>query len=78
MRVERAERSYLCFPEGKHEAGVRRQELALTTQPEGNLFKDRFQSLQRRALIEPRVPQLPKKRMTKVKEYEKFAWKRFE
>ncbi|CAK9786988.1 P60-like protein [Cutaneotrichosporon oleaginosum] len=46
--------------------------------PEGNLFKDRFQSLQRRALIEPRVPQLPKKRRIKVKEYEKFAWKRFE
>ncbi|BEI91587.1 uncharacterized protein CcaverHIS019_0404070 [Cutaneotrichosporon cavernicola] len=46
--------------------------------PEGNLFKDRFQSLQRRALIEPRVPQLPKKRKIKVKEYEKFAWKRFE
>ncbi|GMK58751.1 hypothetical protein CspeluHIS016_0601930 [Cutaneotrichosporon spelunceum] len=46
--------------------------------PEGNLFKDRFQSLQRRALIEPRVPQLPKRRKIKVKEYEKFAWKRFE
>lgn len=25
-------------------------------QPEGNLFRDRFQSLQQRALIEPRVP----------------------
>jgi nucleolar protein 53 len=28
------------------------------TQPEGNLFKDRFLALQKRALIEPRVPQL--------------------
>lgn len=27
-------------------------------QPEGNLFKDRFLSLQQRALIEPRVPVL--------------------
>lgn len=25
-------------------------------QPEGNLFRDRFQSLQQRALIEPRMP----------------------
>lgn len=27
-------------------------------QPEGNLFRDRFQSLQQRALVEPRVPVL--------------------
>jgi len=46
--------------------------------PEGNLFRDRFQSLQQRALIEPRVPVLPTKRKFKVKEYEKHAWKRFE
>lgn len=26
--------------------------------PEGNLFKDRFLALQKRALVEPRVPQL--------------------
>lgn len=45
--------------------------------PEGNLFKDRFLSLQRRALVEPRVPHLPKKRTLKVKEYEKHAFKRF-
>lgn len=45
--------------------------------PEGNLFKDRFLALQRRALVEPRVPHLPKKRSLKVKEYEKHAYKRF-
>ncbi|KAF7439843.1 hypothetical protein PC9H_000180 [Pleurotus ostreatus] len=46
--------------------------------PEGNLFKDRFISLQHRALIEPRAPVIPKKRRTKTIEYEKHAWKRFE
>jgi nucleolar protein 53 len=46
--------------------------------PEGNLFRDRFQSLQQRALVEPRVPVLPKKRTTKYKIYEKHARKRFE
>lgn len=45
--------------------------------PEGNMFKDRFLALQRRALVEPRVPHLPKKRTLKVKEYEKHAYKRF-
>ncbi|KAF9231246.1 P60-like protein [Melanogaster broomeanus] len=40
--------------------------------PEGNLFRDRFVSLQQRALIEPRVPVLPK-RKSKLKEYEKHA-----
>ncbi|KAF5373463.1 hypothetical protein D9615_009513 [Tricholomella constricta] len=46
--------------------------------PEGNLFRDRFLSLQQRALVEPRVPVLPKKHRTKIIEYEKHAWKRFE
>ncbi|KAF8586908.1 P60-like protein [Ramaria rubella] len=46
--------------------------------PQGNLFRDRFISLQHRALVEPRVPVLPKRRRTKIKEYEKHAWKRFE
>ncbi|KIJ64905.1 hypothetical protein HYDPIDRAFT_181653 [Hydnomerulius pinastri MD-312] len=49
-----------------------------TLKPEGNLFRDRFVSLQQRALIEPRVPVLPSKRKAKLKEYEKHAWKRFE
>ncbi|KAJ6607012.1 ribosome biogenesis protein Nop53/GLTSCR2 [Mycena sp. CBHHK59/15] len=46
--------------------------------PEGNLFRDRFTSLQQRALIEPRVLVLPKKRRNRIIEYEKHAWKRFE
>ncbi|KAF8212516.1 ribosome biogenesis protein Nop53/GLTSCR2 [Mycena galopus ATCC 62051] len=46
--------------------------------PEGNLFRDRFTSLQQRALIEPRVPVLPKRRKARTVEYEKHAWKRFE
>lgn len=46
--------------------------------PEGNLFRDRFLSMQQRALVEPRVPVLPKKQRTKIVEYEKHAWKRFE
>ncbi|KAI5119464.1 hypothetical protein M0805_007198 [Coniferiporia weirii] len=45
---------------------------------EGNLFKDRFLSMQHRALLEPRVPVLPKKTRLRMKEVEKFAWKRFE
>ncbi|KAI0301313.1 ribosome biogenesis protein Nop53/GLTSCR2, partial [Russula brevipes] len=39
--------------------------------------RDRFLSMQQRALIEPRVPVLPKKRKRKTVEYEKHAWKRF-
>ncbi|KAJ6590420.1 ribosome biogenesis protein Nop53/GLTSCR2 [Mycena vulgaris] len=46
--------------------------------PEGNLFRDRFTSLQQRALIEPRVPVLPRRRRNRIVEYEKHAWKRFE
>ncbi|KAG2129180.1 P60-like protein [Suillus bovinus] len=48
-----------------------------TLKPEGNLFRDRFRSMQQRALIEPRVPVVPTKR-AKLKEFEKHAWKRFE
>ncbi|KAF9645525.1 P60-like protein [Thelephora ganbajun] len=46
--------------------------------PEGNLFRDRFLSMQNRALIEPRVPVMPKKRPNRYKEVEKHAWKNFE
>ncbi|KAA1475289.1 tumor suppressor protein Gltscr2 [Dentipellis sp. KUC8613] len=46
--------------------------------PEGNLFRDRFVSMQQRALIEPRVPVVPKKKRAQTKEVEKHAWKRFE
>jgi len=45
-------------------------------QPTGNLFRDRYLSMQHRALVEPRGPVLPKKRKRMV-EYEKHAWKRF-
>lgn len=46
--------------------------------PEGNLFRDRFISLQQRAIIEPRVRVLPRKRKTRIVEYEKHAYKRFD
>ncbi|WWC57586.1 uncharacterized protein I303_100118 [Kwoniella dejecticola CBS 10117] len=71
---------------GKHKLNKKRVEVQLgedlaeslrQVKPEGNLFKDRFLALQKRALIEPRVPVLPKKRVTKFKEYEKHAYKRF-
>lgn len=45
--------------------------------PEGNLFRDRFLSMQQRALVEPRAPVLPRKQ-AKTKEYEKHAFKRFD
>ncbi|KAL5514609.1 hypothetical protein ACEPAG_1925 [Sanghuangporus baumii] len=45
---------------------------------EGNLFRDRFLSLQHRALLEPRTRVLPKRHRATTKEVEKFAWKRFE
>ncbi|KAJ3830432.1 ribosome biogenesis protein Nop53/GLTSCR2 [Lentinula raphanica] len=45
---------------------------------EGNLFKDRFLNLQQRALIEPRLRVLPKKRRVRIVEYEKHAWKKFD
>ncbi|KIM57684.1 hypothetical protein SCLCIDRAFT_1219170 [Scleroderma citrinum Foug A] len=49
-----------------------------TLKPEGNLFRDRFVSLQQRALIEPRAPVLPTKRRIKPILYEKHIYKRFE
>ncbi|KAJ9104245.1 hypothetical protein QFC19_004062 [Naganishia cerealis] len=72
---------------GKHKMQGRNVEVQLgedlsenlrELKPEGNLFRDRFLSLQQRALIEPRVRQMPTKRMTKIKEYEKHDFKRFD
>ncbi|KAJ9119601.1 hypothetical protein QFC22_003310 [Naganishia vaughanmartiniae] len=72
---------------GKHKMQDRRVEVQLgedlsetmrQIKPEGNLFRDRFLSLQQRALIEPRVRQMPTKRQTKIKEYEKHDFKRFD
>lgn len=71
---------------GKHKVPEREVEVQLgedlsenlrTLKPEGNLFKDRFVSMQERALIEPRVRVLPSKRRTRDVVYEKHAWKRF-
>ncbi|RSH78038.1 uncharacterized protein EHS24_002493 [Apiotrichum porosum] len=71
---------------GRHRVGKKAVEVQLgedlaeslrQLKPEGNLFKDRFLSLQRRALLEPRAPVLPKRRTIKTKEYEKHAWKKF-
>ncbi|KAJ7132336.1 P60-like protein [Mycena epipterygia] len=72
---------------GKHKVPVEEVDVQLgedlseslrALKPEGNLFRDRFTSLQQRALIEPRVPVLPKRRRNRIVEYEKHAWKRFE
>ncbi|OCF41026.1 nucleolar protein 53 [Kwoniella heveanensis CBS 569] len=72
---------------GKHKLSKKRVEVQLgedlaeslrQVKPEGNLFKDRFLALQKRALIEPRVPVQPKRRTLKTKEYEKHAYKRFQ
>ncbi|KAH9474509.1 Ribosome biogenesis protein NOP53 [Psilocybe cubensis] len=67
-------------PEGRVEVqlGEDLSENLRGLKPEGSLFHDRFQSLQQRALIEPRVPVIPKKRRNRIIEYEKHAWKRFE
>ncbi|TDL27886.1 P60-like protein [Rickenella mellea] len=69
-----------AVPEGQVEVqlGEELSESLRALKPEGNLFKDRFLSLQHRALVEPRVPVLPRRRKNKTKEVEKFAWKRFE
>ncbi|KAK0447200.1 hypothetical protein EV421DRAFT_1733755 [Armillaria borealis] len=47
-------------------------------EPEGNLFRNRFLSLQHRGRIEPHVLVLPKKQRTWTVEYEKHAWKNFD
>ncbi|KAI8612627.1 ribosome biogenesis protein Nop53/GLTSCR2 [Chytriomyces sp. MP71] len=52
-------------------------ESLLKLKPEGNLFTDRFQSLQDRSLIEPRVP-VGKRHRYKKKETERHDYKRFD
>jgi nucleolar protein 53 len=44
--------------------------------PEGNLFQDRFKSLQARQLIETRVPVKPKRKF-RTKEVDSHDYKRF-
>ncbi|KAI5993086.1 P60-like protein [Pisolithus orientalis] len=66
---------------GKHvvpESRVDLSENLRSLKPEGNLFRDRFVSLQQRALVEPRVPVFPSKRRAKPILYEKHAYKRFQ
>ncbi|CAM0137364.1 unnamed protein product [Umbelopsis sp. WA50703] len=45
--------------------------------PEGNAFRDRFVSLQKRNIIEPRLP-VNHKRRYRLKEYEKHSYKQFD
>jgi len=48
-----------------------------TLKPEGNAFRDRFVSLQKRNIIEPRLP-VNHKRRYRLKEYEKHSYKQFD
>ncbi|PFH47610.1 hypothetical protein AMATHDRAFT_67487 [Amanita thiersii Skay4041] len=68
------------IPEGEVDVqlGEDLSESLRALKPEGNLFHDRFLSMQQRALIEPRIRVIPKRHRTKIVEYEKHAWKRFE
>ncbi|KAL7326769.1 hypothetical protein PS15p_209053 [Mucor circinelloides] len=45
--------------------------------PEGNMFRDRFHSIQKRNIIEPRIPVNPS-RHYKLKEYERRAYKNYD
>ncbi|KIY72215.1 P60-like protein [Cylindrobasidium torrendii FP15055 ss-10] len=46
--------------------------------PEGNIFRDRFISLQQRGRLEPRTLVMPMKKKLRHVEYEKHAYKRFD
>ncbi|KAH9077722.1 tumor suppressor protein Gltscr2 [Lactarius deliciosus] len=81
----RVKREALLAQSGKHvvregevdvQLGEELSESLRGLQPTGNLFRDRYLSMQHRALVEPRGPVLPKKQKQMV-EYEKHAWKRF-
>ncbi|SPO29991.1 related to Glioma tumor suppressor candidate region gene 2 protein [Ustilago trichophora] len=48
-----------------------------TLKPEGNLFRDRYNKLQARGVVEPRVKQTPKRRTHKLKGYETHDYKKF-
>lgn len=48
-----------------------------TLKPEGNLFKERFKTLQKRSMIETRIP-VTKRRRYEVKEVEKHSYKKFQ
>lgn len=48
-----------------------------TLKPEGNLFRDRYNKLQARGVVEPRVKQMPKRRTHKLKSYETHDYNKF-
>ncbi|KAG2237690.1 ribosome biogenesis protein Nop53/GLTSCR2 [Thamnidium elegans] len=45
--------------------------------PEGNMFRERFHSIQKRNIIEPRIPVIPSRKY-KLKEYERRGYKNFD
>ncbi|KZO94763.1 P60-like protein [Calocera viscosa TUFC12733] len=56
------------------------EELAETLRemrPEGNLFRERWESLQQRARVEPRLPITARQKKLKSKTYERHYYKRF-
>ncbi|KAI0752854.1 P60-like protein [Daedaleopsis nitida] len=67
-------------PEGQIavQLGEELSESLRALKPEGNLFKDRFVSMQQRALVEPRAAVPAKKQARKTKEYEKHSYKKFD
>ncbi|PIL29159.1 hypothetical protein GSI_09208 [Ganoderma sinense ZZ0214-1] len=67
-------------PEGEIDVqlGEELSESLRALKPEGNLFRDRFISMQHRALIEPRAVVRTKKAQRKTKEYEKHSYKKFD
>ncbi|EIN14662.1 P60-like protein [Punctularia strigosozonata HHB-11173 SS5] len=86
-RQERLRRGLAGHKVGKHvvregevevQLGEELSESFRALKPEGNLFRDRFLSLQHRGLVEPTAQQNGKKRVAKTKEYEKHPYKRFD
>ncbi|KAJ1041935.1 hypothetical protein NDA11_001874 [Ustilago hordei] len=71
---------------GKHKVPAQRLDVQVgddlseslrTLKPEGNLFRDRYNKLQARGVVEPRVKQMPKRRTHKLKNYETHDYKKF-
>ena len=71
---------------GKHKVPAQRidvqtgdelSESLRTLKPEGNLFRDRYNRMQARGVVEPRVKQTHTRRVKKVKSYETHDYKKF-
>ncbi len=45
--------------------------------PEGNLFRERWESLQQRARVEPRMPITARQKKLKTRMFERHYYKRF-